>query len=75
MEAKQYAMKQPMDHWRNQRSNKKMLETNDYDKIHKNLWAKAVLRGNKTSPQETNRIPNKHSNPTSKATVERRIKP
>ena len=52
-----------------------MLETNDYDKIHKNLWAKAVLRGNKTSPQETSRIPNKHSNPTFKATVERRIKP
>ena len=26
VEAKQYAAKQPMDHWRNQRGNKKHLE-------------------------------------------------
>ena len=29
MEAKQYATKQPMNNWRNQRGNKKYLETND----------------------------------------------
>ena len=29
VEAKQYASKQPMDHWRNQRGNQKYLETNE----------------------------------------------
>ena len=48
MEAKQYATKQPMDHWGNQRGIfKKYLETNKNGNItHQNLWdaAKAVLR-------------------------------
>ena len=47
MESKQYATKQWMDHWRNQKRNKKYLETNEIEKtILQNLWntAKAVLR-------------------------------
>ena len=48
MEAKQYATKQPMDHWRNQRRNKKYLETTENESTRvQNLWdaAKAVLEG------------------------------
>ena len=48
MEAKQYTTKQPRCYWRNQRGNKKYLETNDNENITtQNLWnaAKAVLRG------------------------------
>ena len=48
MEAKQHDTKQPMDHWRSQRGNKKYLETNDNEnRTIQNLWdtAKAVLRG------------------------------
>ena len=33
MEAKQYATKQPGDHWRNQRGNQKNLETNDNENM------------------------------------------
>ena len=48
MEAKQYATKQPVGHWRNQRGNRKLLETNENGNTTiQNLWdtAKAVLRG------------------------------
>ena len=48
MEAKKYATQQPMDHWRNQRRNKKYLETNENENMMiQNLWntEKAVLRG------------------------------
>ena len=48
MEAKQYATKQPMANWRNQRGNK-YVETNDNENTTiQNLRdaAKAVLRGN-----------------------------
>ena len=36
-----------MDHWRNQRGNKKFLETNGNENTTQNLWdaAKAVLTG------------------------------
>ena len=47
MEAKQYAIKQPRDHWRNQEEITKYLETNDNENMMtQNLWdaAKAVLR-------------------------------
>ena len=47
-EAKQYSTKQPMDHRRNQRGNKKYLETNENgNTIIQNLGniPKAVLRG------------------------------
>ena len=49
VEAKQYITKQPMDHWRNQRGNKKKyLETNENkNTVIQNLRdaAKVVLRG------------------------------
>ena len=55
MEAKPYATKQPMDHWRNQRGNlKKYLETNEDERTTiQNLWdmAKIVLRGKFTAIQ------------------------
>ena len=47
MQAKQYATKQQMDHWRNQRVNKKYLETNENKStVTQNLWdaTKAILR-------------------------------
>ena len=47
MEAKQYVTKQPMDHWRKQRGNQKILETNDKEHTTiQNLWdtVKPVLR-------------------------------
>ena len=48
MEAEQYATKQPMDHWRNQRGNKKIPRDKlKQKKMIQNLWeaAKGVLRG------------------------------
>ena len=60
---------------------KKYIDTNDNENtMTQNLWdtAKAVLRGkfinNSTSPQVTRKISNKQSNPTPKATRERRTK-
>jgi len=56
--AKQYAIQQPLDHWRNKKGNKKYLETNENQDTHthtqnqdtmvQNLWdeAKAIIRGN-----------------------------
>ena len=46
MATKWYATKQQLDHWRNQRRNKKYLETNK-NTVVQNVWdaAKAVLRG------------------------------
>ena len=35
MEAKQYATKQPVDHWRNQSGNKKYLETKENERSSK----------------------------------------
>ena len=63
-----------MDHWRNQRRNKKYLETNE-STIIKNLWdaAKAVLEGRGrfiAISQETREISNKQPNLTSQATRE-----
>ena len=46
VKAKQYATKQPMDHWSNQRGNKKCLKTNEDESMTiQNLWdaAKAIL--------------------------------
>ena len=48
MEAKQYVTKQPMDCWRNQRGNKKYLETNENENtVIQNLRtaAKTILSG------------------------------
>ena len=58
LEAKQYATKQPMNHWRNQGRNKKYLETNENENtMIQNLWdaAKAVLRGTFIMIQATSR--------------------
>ena len=62
MEAKQYVTKQPMDHRRNQRGNKKYIESNENKNTTiQNLWdaAKAVLKrevySNAVLPQETNK--------------------
>ena len=48
VEAKQYATKQPMYHWRNQRGNQKILETSENkNRMIQYPWdaAEAVLRG------------------------------
>ena len=48
MEAKQYATKQPMNHWRNQRGNQKIARDKENKRtMTQNLWdaAKAILRG------------------------------
>ena len=48
MEAKQYASKQPMDHWRKSKGKKKYLETNENQStMIQNLWdsIEAVLTG------------------------------
>ena len=55
--------KQPMDHWINQRGNKKYLETNDNENtITQNLWdaAKAVLRGKFIAIQSYSKKQEKH---------------
>ena len=62
MEAKQYATKQPMGHWRNQEEIKKYLETNEnkntYDPISmgcsKSRFKREVY-SNTSLPQETNK--------------------
>ena len=61
-----------MDHWRNQRRNKKYLETNE-STIIKNLWdaAKAVLEGRGrfiAISKETREISNKQPNFTTEGT-------
>ena len=63
MEVKQYATKQPTDHWWNKRGNK-YLETNENESASiQNPWAtaKAVLKGDHSHtilPQETRKISN-----------------
>ena len=63
MKVKQYATKQPTDHWRNKRGNK-YLETNENESTSiQNPWdtAKAVLKGDHSHtilPQETRKISN-----------------
>ena len=58
MEAKQYATKQPMDHWRNQRVNKKNLETNKNEQDdskpmgHNKSSSKREVYSNTILPQE-----------------------
>ena len=58
MPAKQYITKQPTDHWRNQRENKKIpRDSNDESTMVQNLWdeAKAVLRKKFTAIQSRNK--------------------
>ena len=80
MEAKQYAIKQQRDQWRNQRGN---------EKIHRNKWQwkqddprplgckssfNREVYSNTILPQETRKISNKQPNLTLKVMRERRTK-
>ena len=78
MKAKQHVTKQLMGHWRNQRGNKKYLETNENEKtMIQTLWntANAVLRGRFTAIQSYIRKQGKsqiNNLPLSKATEEQK---
>ena len=71
MEAKQYATKQPMDHWRNQRGNLK-IPRDKWQRKHddlKPMWCsksspKKEVYSNTILPQETRKISNKQPNLT-----------
>ena len=79
MEAKQYATKQPMDHWRNQRGNKKLprdkwkqMNSDPKPRGCSKSSSKREIYSNKILPQEARKISNKQPNLTPKATRERR---
>ena len=78
MEAKQYVTKQPMDHWRNQRGNKKIPRTNENESTTtkpmecNKISSKWEIYSNTILPQETINISNKQPNLTPKGTRERR---
>ena len=68
MEAKQYAINQLMDHWRNQRGNKKYLETNENENNDRKPMghSKTVPRGKfiATQPQIKKQEKAQINNPT-----------
>ena len=68
MKAEQYATKQPMDHWRNQRGNKtyerQMKMKTQQSKTYRTVYINTIL------PLERRNISGKK--PTAKATTERR---
>ena len=70
MEAKQYDTKQPVVHWRNERWNKKYLETNENTTnpmgCSESISKREVYR-NKTLPQGTRQISNEQPKLTPKA--------
>ena len=81
MEAKQYATKQPMDHWRNQTGNQKIpwdkwTWKQEYPKAM--AWSESSsnreIYSNTILPQETRKISNKQPNLTPKATREKKNK-
>ena len=79
MEAKQYATKQPMDCWRNQRGNQKIPRDkwkwkHDDPKLTgcSKSSSKMEVYSNIILPQETRKVSNKQPNLTPKATRERR---
>ena len=79
METKQYATKQPMDHWRNQRGNQKIPRDKWKQKHseqkpmgHSKSSSKRQVYNNTILPQETIKISSKQPNLTPKATRERR---
>ena len=79
MEAKQYATKQPVDHWRNQRGNQKIPRDNwkwKQDGLKPMACGKSSsnreVYSNTILSQETRKIINKQSNLTPKAARERR---
>ena len=66
MEAKQYGTKQPMDHWRKQRGNQKILRDkwqakhdNPKPKVLSKNGSKKEAYCNTVLPQETRKITNK----------------
>ena len=74
MEAKQYATKWPMDHWRNQRGSKKIPRDKWKQKYdpkpmrHSKSSSRREVYGNTIVLQEKRKIPNKQPKRTSKAT-------
>ena len=67
MEAKQYATKQPMDHWRNQRGNQKIprdkltgKHNNPKPMGHSKSSSKREVYSDTSLLQETRKISNKH---------------
>ena len=73
MEAKQYANKQPMNHWRNQRGNRKIPRDNwkqKHDDLKPISSPKREVYSNIVLPQETIKISNKQPNLIPKATME-----
>ena len=81
VEAKQYVTKQPMGHWRNQRGNKKYLETK-WKWKHKDpkpmgcskSSSKREIYSNTILPQETRKASNRQPNFTPKTSGKRRTK-
>ena len=81
MEAKQYTTKQPRNHWRNQRGNKKTPRNkwqwkHDHPKPrgYSKSSSKREVYSNIILPQETRNISNKQRKLTAKSIRERRTK-
>ena len=79
MEAKQYATKQPRDHWKNQRGYQKMPRNKwqwKHDDRKPKGWSKSSSKrevySNTILPQETRKISNKQPNLTLKSIREKR---
>ena len=79
VDAKQYAMKQQMDHWRNQRGNQKIPRDKWKWKYNNpkpmgcsKSSSKRDVYSNTILPQETRKVSNKQRNLTPKATREGR---
>ena len=80
VEAKQYATKQPMDHWRNEREIKRYLDTNEENMRSKTYGmqqdsSKKEVYSNTCLPQETRKSSNKQPKLTPKRTREKQAKP
>ena len=78
VEAKQYATKQPMDHWRNHRGNKKIPRDKWKQKhndpkpvVHRKRSSKREVYSDTSLPQATRKTSNKQPKLTPKATRKR----
>ena len=81
MEAKQYATKQPMDHWRNQRGNQeiprekyKWKHDNPKPMGHSKRSCKKKVYSDTSPPQEMRKMSNKQPNLTHEGTRKGRNK-
>ena len=77
MEAKQYATKQPIDHWQNQRRDKRIPGDENKNNNLESMGcskssSKREVYSNTNLPQETRKISNKQPNITPKGTRKRR---